>query len=300
MKKGRFLLYVLKIFILTFVLAFLIDQTYSYFFLQSNKRDKIGLIYNSDPKEYDVVILGSSRANNHFVTQMFEEKGFKTFNFGMPGSKLYESDLVLKLLLEKKNKIKNVIIDTDITLKSEKKSEGTFLKFLPFLYSSPVIKKHLENEDDFNCLYYIPFYRYLKYETKIGFRQMFFYALNKKTKDVENGGYEAKLINEELHPEYLLSDPQKNRYYEEIRRICKENNINLIAVMTPMCSKLFGKDYFQKVNELYPEIHNYENKINDDKYFSSCGHMNDEGARLFTAKIIEDFFKSNSSQNRIN
>ena len=50
-------------------------------------------------------------------------------------------------------------------------------------------------------------------------------------------------------------------------------------------------DYFEKVNKLYPEIHNYENVVLDDKYFSSCGHMNDMGAKLFTAKVIEDFFK---------
>ncbi len=50
--------------------------------------------------------MGSSRANNHFVTKMFTDTGLKTFNFGMQGSKLFESDLILKLLLEKKIKSK--------------------------------------------------------------------------------------------------------------------------------------------------------------------------------------------------
>ncbi|MBJ2126419.1 hypothetical protein JC605_19080 [Flavobacterium sp. IB48] len=291
MKKRQFLLYLLKILVLVFVLAFILDQAYSFIFLQSNKRDKIGLIYNSKPKEYDVVILGSSRANNHFVTQMFEERGLKTYNFGMPGSKLFESDLVLKLLLEKKNKIKNVIIDVDITLRSEeKKSEGTILKFLPFLHRSPAIKKHYESLENFNSLYYIPFYRYLKYDAKIGFRQMFFYILDKKAKDVQYGGYEPKFENEELHFEDFTFPPQKNKYYEEIKRICKLNNIRLIPVMTPICSKLIGKDYFQKVNLLYPEIYNYEDRVDDDKNFSSCAHMNDAGAKKFTEIILEDFF----------
>ena len=47
-----------------------------------------------------------------------------------------------------------------------------------------------------------------------------------------------------------------------------------------------------KIKNIYPEVHNYENSITDDKYFSSCGHMNKEGARVFTAKIIEDFFST--------
>ncbi|OCB70600.1 hypothetical protein B0A79_13645 [Flavobacterium piscis] len=287
----NFLLYVLKILFLILALAIIIDKAYSCIFLQSNQRDKIGYIYNSEPKQYDVVILGSSRANNHFVTQMFTDKGLKTFNFGMQGSKLFESDLVLKLLLEKKNKIKNVIIDVDVTLKSETRSEGTFVHFLPYLHSSDVVKKQFEDLDDFKSLYYIPFYRYLKYDTKIGFREMFFYGLNKRSQELNNGGYDPLTSNgTKLNEESLNFQPKRNRYYEEIKRICKLNHINLIAVMTPMCENVIGIDYFQKANQLYPEIHNYENVVVEDQYFSSCGHMNDNGSKIFTARILKDFF----------
>jgi hypothetical protein len=291
MDMRKFLLYLLKILILTFILMLVMDKIYSYFFLQSNKRDKIGFIYNSPPTEYDVIILGSSRANNHFVTQMFTDKGLKAFNFGMQGSKLFESDLILKLLLEKKNKIKNVIIDVDVTLRSEEKSEGMSLKFLPYLYDSESVKKHFESQNDFNSIYYIPFYRYLKFDTKIGFREVFFYALNKKNKALDNGGYNAlSHKNGNMKPEILDFQPKRNKYYEEIKKICQLNNIKLIAVMTPVCENAVGKDYFIKVNQLYPEIYNYENKVIEDKYFSNCGHMNDMGAKKFTAKIIKDFF----------
>ncbi|WP_371615272.1 hypothetical protein [Flavobacterium sp. ACN6] len=222
---------------------------------------------------------------------MFTDKGLKTFNFGMQGSKLFESDLILKLLLEKKNKIKNVIIDVDVTLKSEKKSDGTSLKFLPYLYSSNVVKEQFESVDNFNSLYYIPFYRYLKYDTKIGFREMFFYGINKKGKVQDNGGYNALPDNNgNLEGEVLNFSPKKNKYYEEIKRVCKLNNINLIAVMTPMCDKAVDNNYFKKVNLLYPEIYNYEDVVKDEKYFSSCGHLNDAGAQVFTQKIIKDFF----------
>ena len=75
--------------------------------------------------------------------------------------------MVLKLLLEEKSKIKNVIIDVDVTLKSEHKSEGTFLKFLPYFYESHAIREHFKELNEFNSLYYIPFYRYLKFEQKL-------------------------------------------------------------------------------------------------------------------------------------
>ena len=54
--------------------------------------------------------------------------------------------------------------------------------------------------------------------------------------------------------------------------IISENNIkkNLFILNCPRC-------------ELVNAIEN--------KYFSSCGHMNDTGARIFTARILKDFFK---------
>ena len=101
-----FFLFLLKIILLIVLLAVVLDYTYTKGFANTLYRGKIGYIFNSPPKNYDVIILGSSRADNHFVSQMFEEKGLKTFNFGMQDSRLFESNLVLKSLLEKKIKSK--------------------------------------------------------------------------------------------------------------------------------------------------------------------------------------------------
>ena len=291
MNMRKFCFFVLKIVLIVLALSVVLDYIYSVAYLQSEQRGKIGYIFNSQPQKYDVVILGSSRANNHLVTQMFTDKGLKTFNFGIQGSKLFESDLVLKLLLEKKNTIKNVIIDVDVTLKSDQKSEAVFLKFLPYLHKSKVINTHFENQENHNALYYLPFYRYAKYETKIGFREVFFNGINKKSQELNDGGYNGlPSLQQKMKIEDLRYDPKRNSYYEEIKEICKTNHINLIAIMTPVCEKAKGIDYFKKVNKLYPEICNYENAVIEDKYFYSCGHMNDKGARIFTAKILKDFF----------
>jgi hypothetical protein len=145
---------------------------------------------------------------------------------------------------------------------------------------------------DYNLNYYLPFYRYINYETKIGFREVLFSGINKKSKELDFGGFSAlpNTSNEKLEADLSNAFPVRNIYYEEIKRICKNNNINLIAIMTPMCANTKGVDYFQKVKKLYPEIHNYENAVQDDKYFCSCGHMNEDGAKKFTTIILKDFF----------
>ena len=117
-------------------------------------------------------------------------------------------------------------------------------------------------------------------------------ATNKPTNNLDHLGYYAlgkkrgKMKND-LSP----LKPIRNKYYEEIKRICKENNYTLITVMTPMCSNVKGLDYFEKANKIYPEIHNLENVVQGDQYFSSCGHLNDTGARMFTSIVIERFFE---------
>ncbi|MEO8254932.1 MAG: hypothetical protein ABI554_11160, partial [Flavobacterium sp.] len=139
------------------------------------------------------------------------------------------------------------------------------------------------------------FYRYIVYDSKIGFREMVKIIEKEPTSTLDNEGYFPLLKHKKGNMKNNLSSLNplvKNKYYEDIKKICKENNINFIALMTPMCENVVGINYFEKVKKAYPEIQNYENVVVEDKYFSSCGHMNDTGARLFTARIIKDFFSS--------
>ena len=96
----QFLIFIGKILIALLASALILDFGYTYIYSNSIGRNKVENVINTNNKKFDVIMMGSSRANNHFVTKMFQEKGLKAFNFGMQGSKLFESDLVLKLLLE--------------------------------------------------------------------------------------------------------------------------------------------------------------------------------------------------------
>ena len=289
----QFLIFTVKTLVLLLLLLVVLDFLYTTVYLHSSNRGKIDYVYNSAARDYDVVILGSSRANNHFVAPMFAEKGLKTFNYGMSGGHLFEASLLLKLMVERNYTIKNVILETDLNLSNEQRAEGIASKFLPYIHNSEITKNHFFAENDFNELYYIPFYRYVAFETRIGFREMFFNGIHRRTVHLDNLGYYPLGKNPNANMKNNLTNlkPVHNKYYEEIKQICAANHINLIAVMTPMCSNTKGLNYFEKVQRLYPEIHNYEKAVEGDQYFSSCGHLNDTGARLFTSIIIKDFFK---------
>lgn len=293
----QFLLFTIKTIIVILLLAVVLDYAYTTVYLHSNNRNKVDYVFNSKSKNIDVAILGSSRANNHFVSEMFEQKGLKTFNYGMSGGHLFEASLMLKLMMERGYKIKTLILEADLNLSNEKRSETVAAKFLPYIHDSEIIKNHFEKESDFKELYYIPFYRYITFDALIGFREMYKTLSKQSTNVLDKGGYHA-LGNKKgnMKNDIRALKPLKNKYYEEIKSICAANHINFIAVMTPMCENTKGIDYFDKVKKAYPEIHNYEKVVIEDKYFSSCGHMNDAGARIFTARIINDFFNTPSKE----
>lgn len=273
------------------IAALILDFTYSFIYKNTAPRNKIGLAHHGKSQDYDVVFLGSSRANNHFVPQLFIDKGYKSFNYGMSGSRLEESALLLQLLLNGGSEIKNIILEVDLNINSNGFSEGTRVAFYPYLKDSQTIQSYYSHLPDFYYLNNVPFYRYLKYENKIGFREVFFSALGKKSSAMQNNGFFA-LNNDGKNMSYDLLNysPKKNRGYEMIKKLCLENNIKLISVTTPMCENINDKDYFDAVVKLYPEIHNLENVVRDEKSFSSCGHMNKKGAIQFTQYILKQFF----------
>jgi hypothetical protein len=289
----RFLkLTVLFIFIL-FIASLLLDVVFTTIISQSSERNKVENVMHSFGKKYDVVIMGTSRANNHFVADLFEKKGLKSFNYGISGSHLFETSLLLKVMIANKFQIKNLILEADLSICNEKRDEGITARFMPYIHTNSIIKEHYKKESDFKQLYYVPFYRYIKFDAKIGFREVYEVLSKKPTNTLYNKGYYPLISDKKGSMKNNISTLKviRNKYYEEIKKLCKQNNINLIVVMTPMCKNTKGLDYFDNVKKQYPEINNFENTVTDDRYFASCGHLNNEGAIIYTNHIINTFFK---------
>ena len=270
-----------------------LDVFYTVIYLKNDSRNKVFNIFNSGPKKYDVLILGSSRAENHLVSSVFYDNGYTVFNYGMSGSRLAESNLLLNLMLERNYKIKTLIVETDLNINSDGYSEGTRACFMPYIHQSKTIRDFYKNIPDYTKVVYIPFYRYIKYESKIGFREMLFSALHKKSNCLENQGFYPLLHDARPLVAKNLSNyvPHKNKSLDNIKEICKKNNIQLLLITTPICNNTINREYFNHIKEIYPEIRRFENAVTDDKYFSTCGHMNQQGAIKFTEIVFNAFFK---------
>jgi hypothetical protein len=293
----QFLQFIFKAIAIILLTLVVLDVAYTLVYINSNSRTKIDYLMNSKDKNYDVVFLGSSRVNNHFVPEIFNSNGLKTFNFGLTRSRLEESSLMLKLMIERKYKIKNLMLQVDLNINTNDHSEAIRSLFMPYIHTSKTIRNHYKNIPEYNQLLFIPFYRYMNYDARIGFREFYQTAIHKKTNALDNDGFFPLTKNQRPMVPADLSKytPKRNKAYEEIKTICKKYNINLIAIATPMCKETINRDYFKQLKSIYPEIHNFEDAVTDDKYFSTCGHMNREGAEEFSKIVYNAFFKPKST-----
>lgn len=289
----QFFKYILKCLAVLLITMVLLDVLYTVVYRQNDSRNKISYLYNSKDSHYDVVFLGSSRVNNHFVPEIFNEQGYKTFNYGITRSRLEESALMLKLMVERNFTIDTLILQVDLNINTNDHSEAIRSLFMPYIHQSETIRGYYRNIPEYNEILYIPFYRYMHYDSRIGFREMYASLVHKKTNALYNDGFNPLTKNQRPMVAADLSKyyPKRNKAYEEIKAICKANNIHLIAMTTPMCMSTINREYFNHIQKIYPEIYRFENAVTDDKYFSTCGHMNKKGAVEFTKAVFKAFFK---------
>ena len=283
--------------LLTLLLLALLDVIYSSIHINSQVRNKVDFIVNSPPKHYDAIILGSSRAENHLIPEIFKKYGLDVYNFGMSGGSLCEDSLMLKLFFEKGNTVDKVLLQVDIQFLNEIPAEGIQARFLPYLPLNKTIYNHYkDNTKNSFALAYFPFYRYCKIDSKIGFRELVNTIMKKKGKFYGTNGFApiGGSLNSKIKQNLPKEVCQKNKYYDEIVATSAKNKVQLISFIAPFCSYTNNKDFFSKLKQNVPELNDYNDFIKEDSLFSTCGHLNEKGAVVFSNIILDKHFGINN------
>lgn len=278
----------------TLLLMFVFDGIYTAIYSKSIVRNKIQMLVNGAAQHYDVIIVGSSRAENHLVPERFERQGLKTYNIAMSGANLCENALQLKLFFEKGNTANTILLQADTNFQTTTPATGIRAYALPYLWQNEVVYEHYAKaeQSDLFAERRVPFYRYMIYDTKIGLREVAFTILKKQNELIKTKGYWG--LEGVFHrgaPSSLPKEVAKrNHYYEEIKQICKTHQVQLIAFEAPFCDNIVDRRYFKKLQEYNPELYDYSSAVLADSLFASCGHMNRQGAEVFTDFILQKHF----------
>ena len=81
---------------------------------------------------------------------------------------------------------------------------------------------------------------------------------------------------------------KSNKMLDNIDRLCKEKHIDVTYFCAPFCSQVATSDYPEKLQQKIPNFKNYSKTLLDQKYYVNCGHLNEDGAKLFTKILIDD------------
>lgn len=282
-----FLRKIISILILVIALLYFLDFVYTQAYVNANPRNKLQYILKTKNESYDIVFLGSSRVANHINTKLFDSLSNKnTINLGVEGAGLNDNLLQLKLLLANNN-ISNVFLQIDSNFEYEGPSNIVTSEAMPFLNTNKIINHHVkEYFDNYKNLKYIPFYRYAINDPKIGFREMLLSAFNKKPRIDPNTGFSPIFGNKNPMNEHSLPETIKteNNILEDIIDICQKNKVQLVLFTSPYCSKAKHKNYIEKLKHKIPYLIDLS-KGYDDNLFYNCGHLNYNGATLFTTNL---------------
>ena len=232
------------IFILVTIAGFYtLNYTYDYF-IRKNDFNKVWWLDHIKNKEYDFAFLGHSRVYTMIQTDTLEKYwNKKGINISLDGSNISQQYLMLYLFLKNGNTVKDVYYNIDFNeFENHLNNEMRVWCFLPYIYDDVVYTElgKAYGEKRAFCWRYLPFYKNVEFNSKIGFLSVANSIIKLEKKPFNKYGDFKGISN---HKGKIGRNYQPNNIYpqllnlEEFRNIltiCKKNNIRLHLYTTPV------------------------------------------------------------------
>ena len=259
---------------------------------------KQGRLYNltrtMEQSTSEILIFGSSRAENQYNPAILSDSmGMTCYNAGYAGQSVLYHKALLEVIVERYIP-QLVIIDIKTYELDKMQADYDKLSALnPYIKRHPVIRetlslrkyekiKHLSNIYPFNSL----FARIIMGHTGI------------QTKDSNENGFSPieGVWTDSLKPRTFNNDKpldiNKINAFNRIISICKENDIQLVAVISPsfenQINTALSISYMISVcNQNEIPVINFTNSADfrDNRLFHDTAHLNATGADIFTSKL---------------
>lgn len=287
----KFSKYIVRGILAVLIVMSVLDMVYTKIYETSFPRTKFQYLRSLKNKKVDYIFIGSSRVESGIVPAVIYNITHKTaINLGFQAAKLGDIYTVLQLIKEYNIHFEKILIQVDYIYNIEGGHSNIFeYQMLPFIRENTITNAYSDKYSvNPTANYYIPFYRYCDNDLKIGFREIFAnLSLNRTTVFKEKGygsifGNSTKL--EGSLPNIILD---RNPILDSIQSFLKRNNMNVIFYCAPVCKNSKNKDFTLKLKTKIPEFIDFSGVLNDDKMFVNCNHLNDSGAKRFTAIFTE-------------
>ncbi|WP_264531308.1 hypothetical protein [Flavobacterium sp. N502540] len=266
-----------------FSLAALLDVGYTYLNTRFVNTTKFNFIKNQKGKHFDYVFVGSSRVINDINAKIVDScLKVNSVNFGIMDARPKDILTVLKLLQLYEIKYDSVFIQTDYYYNSSERSNFLYIDMMPFIREDISIKNYYEEEGDFLLLYYCPFYRFCKNDSKLGVRELLA-SLRRKNQFEESKGF-VSLYGFGDKWQRTLPDTitEYNKYNKQILKFLRDNKIKSKFFVSPFRNDTQNLGFIQLLSGKYPGLWDFSKSIPDDTKFKNGYHLNERGAKEFS------------------
>jgi len=302
------LLRILAFFFLLAVLAFGLDQVFT-FGLRRIKSSDFGVSNKimAGQVNAQIVISGSSRAVCHYDPRILEQvTGLKTFNIGRNGSQTDMQLAVLKAYLRHNTKPRLVIHNLDAFSFVTTREVYNPGQYLPYLDEPDIYQALLKVNPSVWKWKYIPLYRYVVEDMRftwilgakgilgLGPREDYLQGFRPE-RQRWTGDFERF---KSLNPDGIRFEiePQGTRDFEELISLCRRQGIPVLLVYSPVYYEMRGMErnhgeVFSRFHELGgrwdAEIWDYSDSpiCGRRELFYNSQHLNEEGAGAFSAAL---------------
>ena len=244
-------------------------------------------------KKADILVLGASKANHHYITDSLEYRfGMSVFNAGLDGDNIVTSRVQFDALKDKCPP-KMVILDLSGGQMAGK-WDNMFLSHKVY-YGLESHYTHVANQ-------------FISIENRVKLLSSL-YKLNEELPDIVlsylkgnrgcNGFIPLVGSNEgishrvkDAKEPYVMGDVQRNNL-DYIVKYCKENKITLIVIYSPSLNTYINgntQTFEVYCREQEIPFFNYESDTvytNHPEFFKDYNHLNIIGAQVFTSDVIK-------------
>ncbi|GGW60324.1 hypothetical protein GCM10008085_09650 [Winogradskyella epiphytica] len=246
---------------------------------------------NKEPnQQFDYAIFGSSRVFFHLNPQQIKsETGLSGINLGYPGSNNFEIKLMVKEFL-KHQKTKKIFIQVDEQYNKERLDPIAIIPWMPFIKDDYIYNEIKTVDSAAVYKKYIPFYRYMVYDSKLGFREIMMSFINANKFDSTNGfAVPSGIMQKRRELSTIKLENKKNNQLQIIIDICKKENIDLFFFTAPYYNTSINTEVLK---EQLPNYRDFSGVFREMDYFGDPSHLSKKGAEAFTSLFSNTYFKN--------
>ena len=288
----KFSIYGVQLALVAVMSSVVLEYFYTYVYNHGSIKNKVSWVRNYKNKDtLDYVLLGSSRVLYFLDPKLIMEKtNKKGINLGYDACGPFEINLILEEFL-KTNTTKKIFLQIDYSYDNDRPDQIGEIAWLPYIKEKPIGDSFSDYGIKYVLFKNVPFFRYQRYESRLGFRYVLLMLAKGDSEFVLNDGYIPN-IEKELHFKYKTFNrkysKKVNSKISQIERICKEKGIALELFTSPIYKYSYNFDFFKQT---YSNYNDFSNVINEVSLFSDQTHVNYKGAAVFTDLFIKEYFQ---------